>query len=114
MGLDTTHECWRGSYSSFNTFRRMIANEIGENLDSFEGFGGTKSFEDLKHPIEPLLNHSDCDGFLTASECYQVAIGLQKIIDNYKGDDDWFLDRMETFKRGCFDAYTHREVVVFH
>jgi hypothetical protein len=38
MGLDTTHNAWSGPYSSFNNWRRWIADKIGIPLDLMEGF----------------------------------------------------------------------------
>lgn len=38
MGLDTTHNAWHGSYSSFNSFRERIAKHLGIPLLFMEGF----------------------------------------------------------------------------
>ncbi len=38
MGLDTTHDCWHGPYSSFNRWRTQLAAEIGLPLPLMEGF----------------------------------------------------------------------------
>jgi hypothetical protein len=38
MGLDTSHNCWHGAYSAFNTWRTMIAKAAGlPPLDFMEG-----------------------------------------------------------------------------
>lgn len=31
MGLDTTHDCWHGSYGSFNAWRIQLAKAIEKN-----------------------------------------------------------------------------------
>lgn len=48
MGLDTTHECWHGPYSSFMRWRIEIAHVVGVPLNLMEGFyRGTPSGEAL-------------------------------------------------------------------
>jgi hypothetical protein len=38
MGLDTTHNCWHGPYSSFMRWRQEIARAVGVPLPLMEGF----------------------------------------------------------------------------
>lgn len=38
MGLDTTHDCWHGAYSSFGEWRREVAAVVGIPLRLMEGF----------------------------------------------------------------------------
>lgn len=117
MGLDTTHGCWSGSYSSFNAFRTRIAELIGVSLWDFEGFGGSKSFNTLDHPIKPLLNHSDCDGILTSEECYSVSKGIDLILKDYHEEEAGifsFKDLLVQFRDGCLLAYSSNENVEFH
>lgn len=38
MGLDTTHDCWHGSYSAFGRFREALAQAAGIPLDLCCGF----------------------------------------------------------------------------
>ena len=70
MGLDTSHNAWHGPYSSFNEFRDMLAKQIGINLNDYYGYGGTLDLMSIEHDIQPLLNHSDCDGELSVKESY--------------------------------------------
>jgi hypothetical protein len=87
MGLDVGNAHW--SYSGFNEFRRRLAAAIDIDLDVMEGFYGTRSWEGLTDRIVPLLNHSDCEGKLTASECRRVAPRLRAIIAPWpEGDYD--------------------------
>lgn len=118
MGLDTTHGCWHGSYSSFNTFRRKLANEIGINLNEYEGYGdfGTKDLNSIDHEIAPLLNHSDCDGVLTPLECKSIASGLKKILHGIQltNENKYFFDQIVKFRKGCLSSYSENENVEFH
>jgi hypothetical protein len=34
MGLDTSHECWHGAYSSFGRWRGWIAEQLGWEFDT--------------------------------------------------------------------------------
>jgi hypothetical protein len=38
MGLDTTHDCWSGPYSSFARWREEVARVVGVPLPLMEGF----------------------------------------------------------------------------
>lgn len=38
MGLDTTHDCWHGPYSSFGRWREEVARAVGVPLPLMEGF----------------------------------------------------------------------------
>jgi hypothetical protein len=124
MGLDTTHDCWHGAYSSFNKFRRFLASQIGVDLDKCEGYGGDIEFSSIDHDIVPLLDHSDCDGILTSSECGQIYNGLNDISEklyieiNHKGNTDpelqYYLDKIYQFRDGCLLAASNGENVEFH
>lgn len=78
------------SYSGFNLFRRELAREEGLTLSEMVGFGGerewhTSAGDDIT-PLRPLLNHSDCDGYLDSYECEQVLPRLRTIIDRWDAD----------------------------
>lgn len=118
MGLDTSHDCWHGSYSSFNRFRESLAEQIGTKLNEYEGFGGQKKFDTLKHDIRPLLDHSDCDGTLSVQEAKQVANGLTSILENFNENLNYdiysFKQRIIRFRDGCLDAVRLNEPIDFH
>ncbi|MDG1949479.1 MAG: hypothetical protein P8J32_01495 [bacterium] len=123
MGLDTTHGCWNGAYSSFGAFRKELAEQIGITLSDYQGFGGNLLFDGLKHGIISLLDHSDCDGELSPEECTSVAQGLQQVIDGFteckllqkdKGTAEYFIERCERFRDGCLKAIAANETVEFH
>jgi hypothetical protein len=75
------------AYGGFGRFRRRLAESEGFALDEMEGFKGRRSWSDVATPLEPLLNHSDCDGELTPEECAQVAPRLREVISTWLPDD---------------------------
>lgn len=84
MGLDISHGAWHGAYSAFNRYRTEIARQIGIHLNSMEGFtedANAIKWESLKpNPIQCLLNHSDCDGYINWSVCAKIADELEKLL----------------------------------
>ena len=90
MGLDTSHDCWSGPYSSFNRWRTIVAQAAGITLECMEGFGGgwsedstpgTIKWESLPpSPLHLLLNHSDCDGHLRWEDCAAIADALEVLL----------------------------------
>jgi hypothetical protein len=82
MGLDTTHDCWHGPYSSFGDWRKALAEAAGlPPLDDMEGFGGDILWTILKdRPLYLLINHSDCEGTLKASDCAAIADDLETLL----------------------------------
>ena len=117
MGLDTSYDCWHGPYSSFNRFREFLANEIGIDLNDYEGFGGKEKWSSVKHGIMPLLNHSDCDGRLTVKKCKKIVKGLNNVLENFddKVEVDLYLkEKIIQFRDGCLLAIKNNEAVEFH
>ena len=123
MGLDTSHNCWHGPYSSFNRFRHWVAENIGINLDEYIGFGGDKEYGEIEnHDLFPFLFHSDCEGDISPDDCKKIADGLdtmlkkvplvEKIGDMYWGEN--FRSRAVSFRDGCLEAYKAGESVEFH
>ncbi len=103
-GTPTDHRCPHWGYSGFNLFRERLATTEGFDLNDMQGYSqghildpqrihGTRSWDEITSPLKPLLNHSDCDGHLTATECAQVAPRLREAIaswppENGALDDD--------------------------
>lgn len=122
MGLDTTHNCWHGAYSSFNRFRYWLAEKIGVDLNEYIGYSenGTKYLSSIDHDIMPLLNHSDCEGILTVQECILVSSGIEKILSSIseeeKKDEEHpfsYLNNAIQFKEGLDLAISRGEAVEF-
>lgn len=117
MGLDTSHNCWHGSYTSFNEFRFALGRQIGINLSEYIGFGGDKDPDSVKHDANPLLFHSDCDGELSVDESKRIVTGLNDILEkfnlniaNYTGIEQDIIQ----FRDGCLDAISKNETIDFH
>jgi len=87
MGLDFDMCDAHWSYSGFARFRERLADEIGVTLGDMEGFGGTRSWDEVHDDIVPLLNHSDCDGELAPEECALVGPRLFGLVLDWGKDD---------------------------
>lgn len=117
MGLDTTHDCWHGAYSSFNDWRRAICTAAGwGSLDNYQGYGGSEGFP-VDDVLTALLDHSDCDGSLPWVICGALADRLEALLP--KLPDATGLPRCvredtEQFIAGLRRAYEAREDVEFH
>lgn len=111
MGLDCSHNAWRGAYSAFNRLRQEVCRATGgsypphyiRNVDGtlatdkegnvvydrtiepdFWQFG--PGYTTDSHPgLTEFLKHSDCDGEIAPDMCIVVADELEtllpKIID---------------------------------
>src|SRR5690606_29767440 len=71
------------SYGGFARFRERLATEEGIDLREMRGFGGSREWLTPNGvpitPLEPLLNHSDCDGHMESHECELVVPRLTAI-----------------------------------
>jgi len=119
MGLDTSHNCWHGPYSSFMTFRKQVAAQIGLNLSDYIGYGegGTLDEEKIDHPLMPLLAHSDCDGELSVDESKSIVIGLNGVLENFDETiphSHNLKKQIIQFRDGCLEASEKNEIVDFH
>lgn len=134
MGLDTSHDCWHGPYSSFMQFRRAIAVAVGIPLDFMDGFEEqTKSrvsdipvlsqqlpirWDSLKpDALHKLLNHSDCDGQIEVADLIPIAERLEAVGPTLPdaGIDfpEFYRDRAAKFAKGLRNAWSLNEPVIF-
>lgn len=125
MGLDisfasTTYEyAFRaGSYSGFGMFRDLLAAEDDIILDEMWGFGGSTEWGEVDSALEPLLNHSDCDGELYNWQAEQMIPRMEEILPLWENghynwdrkfpnkklsDEDkaWYADRLRDWIKAC-------------
>ena len=119
MGLDTTHNCFHGPYSTFNRFRYSLGYQIGIDLDEYKGYNkdGAKDLSKIEHELMPLFNHSDCDGRLTIKESKSIVKGLNIVLENFVEKDKYdfnFKELITQFRDGCLDAISKKQMVKFH
>lgn len=132
MGLDIIVEDSEGnelssfrasSYSGFNEFREILAKEVGIKLRKMIGFDGLKEWE-KDTPFLELLNHSDCDGKLTFTEC-------KRLLKDFKGyfnkldkrrriiaklensEESWFLSKMKEWEEAIELAVDNKGRMIF-
>ena len=109
MGLDTTHDCWHGSYGSFNRWRAKVCEVSGYgNLMERHGFGtldkkGVIPWPDDDHLVL-LLYHSDCDGEIRARDCELIAERLKSLLPAMKVAGPWYYDATERWISGLLQA----------
>lgn len=146
MGLDTSHDCWHGAYSAFTRWRTKLAEVAGlPPLFMMEGYfspdedlwwlnelreipqGAVKrlcqglpiKWECLKKDVLcELLNHSDCDGILSAKICGPLANRLEKLLlllpeDDAGGHIGFWRVKTEQFITGLRRAVVANEDVEF-
>jgi hypothetical protein len=94
-------------YIGFGILRCQIAKsynqELGEIYEKpYKGFGYTYSESEIDRynqlcddDLDLLLNHSDCEGKLTYSECRKISIALNKF--EFKYPDEWRQDYKRKF-----------------
>ena len=143
MGLDTTHNCWHGSYGGFTHFRMMLAEAAGYHV--IRGSTKDNQFDnriyyphiqlDWGHvtpqhnfgewdetpsdPLIVLLVHSDCDGVIHPEQSGPLADRMEELLPNLRnkpgfGYENYYYDKAKQFIKGLRDAHEHREMVEFH
>ena len=75
------------SYGGFSLFRERLARAEGFELDVMRGFGGPREWDSVSTELEPLLNHSDCDGEMTPDQCRRVLPRLHEIVAGWAATD---------------------------
>lgn len=119
MGLDTTHDCWHGTYSAFHRWRVKLAEKIGLPLDQMEGHDGAFKWSLLNpDPVHALLHHPDCDGELAVDVLIPLAERLEELAELMGNEDGgWHIgsyrEKTLQFAKGCRAAAAAGEVVEF-
>lgn len=112
MGLRFSHGDAQWSYHGFGNFRKRLANEIGIDLMRMDGFMDNGiPWDKIIDPIVPLLNHSDCEGYLSAEECASVAPRLRELVSAW--DEDHDKNRALDLANGMDEAAREKESLLF-
>jgi len=140
MGLDTSFDCWHGSYSGFSEWRNGLAEIAGYRLESYEaeiGEGFTHMFKRIaglpweqyeeknylgkwdKYPNDPLLIlmvHSDHEGELPVDRLLPLAKRLEGLLDGFSEKrllERWKREATINFILGLLNAAKAGEPVEF-
>jgi hypothetical protein len=84
--IDSPDISW--SYHGFGEFRRRLAEAEGIVLSEMRGFGGERSWSEVSTALEPLLDHPDDHGELTAAQCAAVLPRLEAVIQQWATEPD--------------------------
>jgi hypothetical protein len=131
MGLDTSHNCWHGSYSAFSRWRDKLAEAAGyaftvEGRDTIMldwGHIEEKNYfgewdKDPSDPLILLIAHSDCEGVIKAKHTAILADRLAELLPLLEGDGGGHIglyrDKTKQFIDGLRAAHAANEDVDFH
>lgn len=143
MGLDVSHDCWSGPYSTFTRFRAKLAEAGGYDViwppalardmdhrlkyplilldwghvteEQLNGEWGATP----RDPLLVLLVHRDTDGIIQPQQCHPLAHRISEVMPNLP--DEELSGRMGTYKRaaarwvgGLLTAGVRWETVTFN
>lgn len=129
MGLDTSHNCWHGSYSGFKHFRNHLAQVAGYMVAEVKynnGYTAETILVDWGHlgkhldgdwdetPEDALLVlivHQDCEGVIRNAQTLALADRLEELLPDVS--EDWKA-KTKQFIDGLRDAHSKGEDVDFH
>jgi hypothetical protein len=122
MGLDTSHNCWHGSYSSFSEWRHHLGTlaNIPYKVETLKTpwFKHEYYVPDTKtpstDPIMILLNHSDCDGVIKVDQLNPLKDRLEELLLLIDPLHDYFIAKTKAFIKGLEEAINQNEEVEFH
>jgi len=133
MGLDTTHNCWHGPYSSFCRWREEIAKLAGYavwKVSYDDGMilpcimldWGHITDENLMGewdytPTDPLLflfAHSDCEGVIHPKQAKLLYESLETLMISKENIDLYTSEKTYNFIEGLKLAVKKNEDIEFH
>lgn len=113
MGLNTTHNCWNGSYITFMSWRNELSQHAGKG--PLREYWYSLSGEDFKNPsdkLDILLCHSDCDGEINWQDCLDIAKRLEDLLPKF-AEPSYFRQKTIQFIEGLKLAHELKENVIF-
>lgn len=140
MGLDTSHDCWRGAYSAFTRWRHGLARAAGYSvLDvKYDTITMPTVMMDWGHfasenpghlvgewsripddPLVILLAHSDCDGVIRHQHAAILADRIEELLPLLPEQEDTghigdWRKKTQRFIDGLRLAASRGEDVEFH
>jgi hypothetical protein len=126
MGVDFSPGGARWAYSGFRRFRLRIARQLEVDLERLwherpmievEPGEWRDPWREGDEPLYLLLNHSDCDGTLSAFECAVVAPRLLEVIRHWSRDDeaeDYDHEQALRLVEGMIECIRTGDPLVFH
>lgn len=89
MGLDFSHCDAHWSYSGFNRFRNKLVEALGYTTSLDDMYENGSYADKLKHErIFPLIDHSDCEGYLNVKEMKRIRYQLRYILEMWETTKD--------------------------
>lgn len=126
MGLDTSHDCWHGSYIGFGWFRSTLFDVafgvVPDKADSrhyaylHEVDSWAEDDERRKDPLLKLLMHSDCDGEIAVEDQLALAARLEELgpkLEALPDERKHYASRAYQFARGLREANAANQAVEF-
>ena len=118
MGLDTTHDCYHGSYTSFAKWREELSRAAG--ITYYCGGRNRTAAEidgDWAEPPDDILyvliDHADCDGHIHAEHCAPLADRLEGLLPKILGPPEDQRVTTMIFVAGLRSAAAKGEMVLF-
>jgi len=88
---------WIPGYDEYSKVEKTIKTVGTKVID--ESFSwlpkGPLKWDKIQDPIVDLLNHSDCEGHLTAGQCKKIAPRLRELIKDWNDED---YDKIQALK----------------
>ena len=133
MGLDTTHDCWHGGYTSFKIWRDKLAEVAGYKMIVVDGKPAPVidweaiTQENLSGDWENdpddmlmiLIAHYDTDGYIRAKHTKPLADRLTQLLpllpdEIGPGHIGYWKEKTQTFIDGLLSAHEAAQDVEFY
>ena len=133
MGLDTSHDCWHGPYSSFNRWRNELARVAGYQFKKYDYIEAPViDWDNLTQeqlmgewentPADPLIvliAHADCEGVIHPAQAEPLASRLEYLMGLLPAENmivgiPNYHSRTQAFIDGLRLAVANGEDVDFH